>query len=87
MPTFSPIPIPIPFMKAFLQHDASGLFYGADDRWVESTHEALAFSTLREAELFCATLHGQKVHTVSRLDPNLIARFSTRAPGTYQVGE
>ena len=74
-------------MKAFLQHDSSGLFYRAEDQWVESPADALAFSTEGEAEKFRDVQRASPSHPVSRIDPAIYARLSQRAPGVYQVGE
>lgn len=74
-------------MKAFLQHDVTGLFYRGDDVWVKNTAEALAFSTEQEAAQFRDTSQAGPSHPVRRLDPMLLSRLATRAPGVYQVGE
>ncbi len=74
-------------MNAYLQHNTSGLYYQDDEHWVENAREARSFTSVRDAEAFCATLHLVEVHTVSRLDPIMIARFALRAPGIYQAGE
>jgi hypothetical protein len=74
-------------MKAFLQHDDSGLFYQDEQHWVENPSDALAFATVQDAEKFREVHHAQASHAVSRLDPMLLARLSVRAPGIYQVGE
>lgn len=73
-------------MKAFLQHDVSGLFYG-DQKWVSDLALAHPFSTVEEAEAFRRAEQLGLVHAVSRLDPELVARFSGRPPGEYQAGE
>jgi hypothetical protein len=74
-------------MKAFLQHDSSGLFYRGENQWVESTAEALAFGNEREAESFLEQQRPGPSHPVSRIDPAIYARLTQRAPGVYQVGE
>ena len=73
-------------MKAFLQHDDSGMFYG-EDTWVSELKEARAFGSVEEAEHFRMHTRIAPAHTVGRLDPDLVARFMTRAPGQYQIGE
>ena len=73
-------------MKAYLQHDESGLFYCQGGEWVNEPHEALAFLNAQAAEHF---LHAEEIrpaHAVLRIDPALLTR-STRAPGGYQIGE
>lgn len=74
-------------MKAFLQHDSSGLFYRSNEQWVESPADALAFSTETEAEKFRDKQHAGPSHPVSRIDPAIYARLTRRAPGVYQIGE
>ena len=74
-------------MKAFLQHDDSGLFYKEDGQWVENPRQALAFRTLAEAEAYRQGQDVSPAHAVTRIDPALLARFIARAPGAYQVGE
>ena len=74
-------------MKAFLQHDDSGLFYGASGVWVGNPHLALSFSTTADAEQFRERQRIKTAHAVSRLDPALMSRLIARAPGAYQVGE
>jgi hypothetical protein len=74
-------------MKAYLQHNTSGLYYQDNEHWVENSRDARDFTTVRDAEDFCATLHLVEVHTVSRIDPALITRLAVRAPGVYQAGE
>ena len=74
-------------MKAFLQHDDSGLFYEVTGEWVPEPHRALAFSNAEAAEKFRHTQQISSVHTVLRIDPQLLARLSSRPPGAYQMGE
>jgi hypothetical protein len=74
-------------MKAFLQHDDSGLFYGVSGSWVSHPHQALSFSTTADAEQFRERLQIEPAHAVSRIDPSLISRLTARAPGAYQMGE
>jgi hypothetical protein len=74
-------------MKAFLQHDVTGMFYQGDDRWVKSPAEARAFATEQDAAKFRDAAHAEPSHPVKRLDPMLLVRLATRAPGVYQVGE
>ena len=74
-------------MKAFLQHDDSGLFYGERGVWVGHPREALSFSTKEDAEHFCKRERIGPVHAVARIDPALMTRLNFRAPGAYQVGE
>jgi hypothetical protein len=74
-------------MKAFLQHDSSGLFYRSNDQWVESPADALAFTNEREAESFRDKQAAGPSHPVSRIDPAIYARLTQRAPGVYQIGE
>jgi hypothetical protein len=74
-------------MKAFLQHDDSGLFYGVRGDWVGHPQEALSFTTTADAEKFCRREQIGPAHAVARLDPALLTRFTTRAPGAYQMGE
>jgi hypothetical protein len=73
-------------MKTFLQHDDSGLFYG-EGNWVADLSNARSFGSIEEAEVFRVSSRLAPAHPVGRLDPSLIARFYTRAPGQYQVGE
>lgn len=74
-------------MKAFLQRDDNGLFYEESGSWVDSPRNALAFATRAEAERFQEQREVQGSHVVTRLDPALVARLSSRAPGAYQAGE
>lgn len=74
-------------MKAFLQHDENGLFYRENGRWVASLTEARAFATEQEAARFRDACRPGPSHPVQRLEPELMARLLTRAPGGYQVGE
>lgn len=74
-------------MKAFLQHDDSGLFYQQDGGWVLEPQGALAFVTAADAERFRHSQRIQSAHAVMRIDPQLFMRLSTRPPGGYQVGE
>ena len=74
-------------MKAFLEHDESGLLYQQDGRWVAHAHEALAFPTREDAEAFRQTRQIEVAHTVSRLDPGLMTRLLARPPGIFQSGE
>jgi hypothetical protein len=74
-------------MKAFLQHDDSGLFYEVTGGWVSEPHRALAFLNAEAAEQFRRAQQIQGVHAVLRLDPQLLARLSSRVPGSFQVGE
>ena len=73
-------------MKAFLQHDESGLFYRHGGEWVTEPHEALAFRNAQDAEHYLHTEEIRPAHAVLRIDPALLTR-STRAPGAYQIGE
>ena len=73
-------------MKAFLQHDESGLFYRHGGEWVTEPHQALAFSNAKDAEQFRHAQEIQPAHAVLRIDPALLTR-SLRAPGVYQMGE
>src|SRR4051794_6985717 len=72
-------------MKAFLQHE-NGSFY-QEDGWVDSVAEARSFSSEADAEVFRLARQVDAARTVQRIDPTLIARFQTRAPGRYQAGE
>jgi hypothetical protein len=74
-------------MKAFLQHDVTGLYFQDNNHWVTKTEEALAFRTEQEATEFRDASQAVPSHPVSRLDPALLARLAARAPGGYQVGE
>ena len=74
-------------MKAFLQHDDSGLFYRNRGEWVKNPAQARAFPSPAEAEAFRKAQQLTESHAVSRFDPSLLARFHSRAPGTYQAGE
>jgi hypothetical protein len=74
-------------MKAFLQHNNSGLYYQANGEWGHDLQCALEFGSAADAERFRATQEIPAVHPVLRIDPNLLARMSARAPGVYQVGE
>jgi hypothetical protein len=73
-------------MKAFLQHDESGLFYRHGGEWVLDPVEALAFSNAKDAEHFLHSEEIRPAHAVLRIDPALLTRRS-RAPGAYQIGE
>ena len=73
-------------MKAFLQHDESGLFYRSGGEWVQDTEQALAFLSAREAEQFQQVRAIRPAHAVLRIDPALLTRV-TRAPGLFQMGE
>ena len=75
------------FMKAFLQHDQNGLFYQEGGQWVANPRQALAFPSVADAEEFRQHRGVNPSHTVSRIDPALLARFTARAPGAYQMGE
>jgi hypothetical protein len=74
-------------MKAFLQHNDSGLYYQADGEWGCDLEFALEFGNAADAERFCAAQNIPAVHPVLRIDPKLLTRMSARAPGVYQVGE
>jgi hypothetical protein len=74
-------------MKAFLQHDDNGLFYGESGGWVVNPREALSFSTTADAEQFRERERIRMAHPVTRLDPALVHRLAVRAPGAYQMGE
>jgi hypothetical protein len=74
-------------MKAFLQHDDSGLFYQNDGGWVHDPQEALSFNNAAAAEEFRNTQDIRTAHAVMRIDPSLLTRMSQRAPGIYQSGE
>ncbi len=74
-------------MKAFIEHDQSGLLYQGEGQWVPNSQEALAFPTKEDAEDFRKLSGIETSHTVSRLDPALIARLSARPPGIFQSGE
>jgi hypothetical protein len=73
-------------MKAFLQHDESGLFYRSGGGWVQHTEQALAFLSAHEAEQFQRVREIRPAHAVLRIDPALLTRV-LRAPGQYQMGE
>ena len=73
-------------MKAFLQHDESGLFYQHDGEWVDDPHRAMAFPNAQDAERFLHMEEIRRAHAVLRIDPALLTR-SVRAPGVYQMGE
>jgi hypothetical protein len=73
-------------MKAFLQHDESGLFYRSGGEWVPNTEQALAFLSAHEAEQFRRAREIRPARAVLRIDPALLARVS-RAPGLFQMGE
>jgi hypothetical protein len=73
-------------MKAFLQHDESGLLYQRDGTWVRDPQQALAFMNTSEAEQFKQAREICPAHAVLRIDPALLTRAG-RAPGGYQVGE
>jgi hypothetical protein len=74
-------------MKAFLQHDESGLFYHPDGEWVNEPQQALAFVNAADAEQFRRAWHIEPAHAVLRIDPTLLTRLSSRAPGVFQIGE
>ena len=73
-------------MKAFLQHDESGLLYQCNGEWGSDPRHALAFLSANEAEQYRHSQHIQPAHAVLRIDPALLTR-SVRAPGAYQRGE
>jgi len=73
-------------MKAFLQHDESGLLYQQDGGWVRDPQQALAFLSTSEAEQFRQAQQIHPAHAVLRIDPALLTR-ATRAPGVFQFGE
>jgi len=74
-------------MKAFLEHNESGLLYGQSGDWVPETGRALSFASTADAEEFREAENLQGVHTIKRLDPKLVAQLLSRAPGAYQLGE
>ena len=74
-------------MKAFLQHDDSGMFYREGGEWVDNPRQALAFHSVADAEEYRQGQDVKPTHTVTRIDPMLLARLSARAPGAYQAGE
>ena len=74
-------------MKAFIEHDESGLLYQQEGQWVRNANEALAFPTKEDADTFRRMRQIEVAHTVFRLDPGLIARLSSRVPGIFQSGE
>ena len=74
-------------MKAFLQHDDSGLFYEVTGGWVTEPHHALSFINAEDAERFRNAQRIPSAHAVLRIDPQLLARMSSRAPGAFQMGE
>ena len=74
-------------MKAFLQHDDSGLFYSVSGDWVGHPQHALSFTSTADAEQFREREQIEPAHAVARLDPALISRLTVRAPGAYQMGE
>jgi hypothetical protein len=73
-------------MKAFLQHDQSGLFYQEEGAWVTDPQLARSFVSKLEADEFRRHKHIETAHPVLRIDPALLSR-RLRAPGAYQVGE
>lgn len=73
-------------MKAYLQHDESGLFYRNGGEWVPDPVQALAFTNAKDAEQFLQKKDIHLAHAVLRIDPALLTRLS-RAPGVYQMGE
>lgn len=73
-------------MKAFLQHDESGLLYRDGHEWVHNPEQAKAFFTASEAEQFQRAAQIHPAHPVLRIDPALLTRVA-RAPGVYQFGE
>jgi hypothetical protein len=74
-------------MKAFLQHDDSGLFYDVTGGWVPEPQRALAFTNTEDAERFRNSERIPSVHAVLRIDPQLLERMSSHPPGVYQMGE
>ena len=73
-------------MKAFLQHNDSGLYYQANGEWAHDLQCALEFNNAADAEHFCA-VQNMPAMPVLRIDPVLLTRMSARAPGVYQFGE
>ena len=74
-------------MKAFIEHDHSGLLYQKGGQWVIDAQQALAFASVEDAETFREARCIELAHIVYRLDPHLMARLSSRPPGIYQSGE
>jgi hypothetical protein len=74
-------------MKAFLQHDDSGLLYGKSGNWVGHPQQALSFSNTEDAEHFQRRQQITAAHAITRIDPALLSRLARRAPGAYQLGE
>ena len=74
-------------MKAFLEHNESGLLYGQSGEWVPETERALCFASTADAEEYREMEKLQGVHAIKRLDPKLVAQLLARAPGAYQLGE
>lgn len=74
-------------MKAFLQHNESGLYLKPDGEWGRDPETALEFRNTADAENFRAAQNIPAVHPVLRIDPVLLTRMSARAPGAYQMGE
>jgi hypothetical protein len=73
-------------MKAFLEHDRSGLLYQQGGGWVRSPEQALAFGSAAEAEAFSAAQKLDAAHAITRETQLNLPRWS-RPPGAYQVGE
>ena len=73
-------------MKAFLEHDERGPLCQPEDQSVGNLNEA-AFPTKVAADAFGETRQIEIAHAVSRLDPIVVARLSSRVPGIYQSGE
>ena len=72
-------------MKAFIEHDESGLL---SEQAVRNPNETLAFPTTREDS--DPAREGRLIklaEAASYFEPSLIARLSSRVPGAYQSGE
>jgi len=74
-------------MKAFLEHDGSGLLYEQGGQQVSNSRKMLTFPAKENPDNFPEARYSETAHTVSRLDPRLIARLSSRPPGIFQSGE
>jgi hypothetical protein len=74
-------------MKTLLQYNQTRLFNQGDGKRVDdSTHaQALLDAVLPERSQQTERIPAPS--TAGRIDPNLFARFSSRAPGIYQAGE
>jgi NADH pyrophosphatase NudC (nudix superfamily) len=72
-------------MKTLLQHNQTRSCNQGDSEWVSDSTHAQSSLNPSNVEWFPRTEPVSAM--VTRLDPGLLARFSSRAPGLYQAGE